>query len=204
MGKNWKELLKKAWHFIWEEDSLLSWLVNIILAFVLIKFLVYPGLGLLFGTSFPVVAVVSSSMEHQGDFDSWWEKQGTFYAHQGMFKNEFKSYSFPNGFNKGDIMVVRGVKPQNITQGTVIVFWSGKSDPIIHRVIETNKRKGTYTFGTKGDNNPNQIQTAWLDEKNVEESKVIGKAVLRIPFLGWVKIWFVELLQFVGFMPQII
>ncbi len=204
MEQNWKTYLKKAWHFIWEEDSILSWLVNIVLAFILIKFIVYPGLGLLFGTNFPVVAVVSSSMEHQGNFDSWWEKQGTFYAQHGMFKNDFQSLPFSNGFNKGDIMVVVGSKPQNITRGMVIVFWSGKSEPIIHRVVDKDKKKGIYTFQTKGDNNPNQIQTSWLDEKNIEENKVIGKAVLRIPFLGWVKILFVELLQVLGLMPQVI
>ena len=59
-----RAFLKKAWHFIWEDDSVLSWLVNIILAFVLIKFIVYPGLGFILQTTHPVVAVVSESMEH--------------------------------------------------------------------------------------------------------------------------------------------
>ena len=63
---------KGIWYFIWEDNSLLSWIVNVILAFVLIKFIIYPGLGLLFSTSYPIVAVVSGSMEHQGNFDTWW------------------------------------------------------------------------------------------------------------------------------------
>jgi signal peptidase I len=59
-----KEILKKIWYFIWEDDSLLSWFVNIVLAFVIIKFVIYPVLGFFLATSFPIVAVVSGSMEH--------------------------------------------------------------------------------------------------------------------------------------------
>ena len=62
---------KKVWHFIWEDNSIWSWIVNIILAFILIKFIVYPGLGLALGTSYPIVAVVSNSMEHEPSMASW-------------------------------------------------------------------------------------------------------------------------------------
>ena len=68
-----KDTAKNVWKFIWEDDSIWSWMLNIILAFVLIKFIVYPGLGLLLGTSYPVVAVVSESMEHNEPFDEWWD-----------------------------------------------------------------------------------------------------------------------------------
>ena len=64
--KKFINILKKTWHFIWEDDSVWSWIVNIILAIVLIKFIIYPGLGLVLGTSYPIVAVVSDSMEHSG------------------------------------------------------------------------------------------------------------------------------------------
>ena len=62
---DWKKIWKKTWWFIWESDSIWSWIVNIILAFVIIKFLVYPGLGFVMQTSHPIVAVVSGSMEHK-------------------------------------------------------------------------------------------------------------------------------------------
>ncbi len=66
MGKRkFKKLLKKIWYFIWEDDSIWSWIVNIILAFVIIKFIVYSGLGFMLSTSHPIVAVVSGSMEHK-------------------------------------------------------------------------------------------------------------------------------------------
>jgi len=98
---------KKAWYFIWEDDSWASWFVNIILAFVIIKFLVYPGLGWALSTSHPIVAVVSSSMEHDGNFDEWWASQAIcadnkkctqeeYYAQLKISKEEFKSYSLKN------------------------------------------------------------------------------------------------------------
>ena len=87
MGKReFKKLLKKTWYFIWEDDSIWSWIVNIILAFVLIKFIVYPGLGFVLSTSHPVVAVVSESMEHNMEFNEWWEQNKDWYIENGINK----------------------------------------------------------------------------------------------------------------------
>src|SRR3989338_418222 len=83
MGKDLKKFLKKLWYFIWEDDGILSWIANIALSFILIKFVVYPGLGLLLTTSHPVVAVVSESMEHNNGFDGWWEKSSAWYIDNG-------------------------------------------------------------------------------------------------------------------------
>ena len=89
--KNIRKILKKTWYFIWEDNSVWSWIVNIILAFVLIKFIVYPGLGFLLSTSHPVVAVVSSSMEHDRKFDDWWEKNKDWYLQNEINEEEFES-----------------------------------------------------------------------------------------------------------------
>ena len=64
MNSEFKEMLKKIWRFVWENDSPLSWALNILIAFLLVKFIVYPGLGFILGTTHPVVAVVSGSMSH--------------------------------------------------------------------------------------------------------------------------------------------
>ncbi len=191
---NWKRISKKTWHFIWEDNSIWSWIVNIILAFVLIKYIVYPGLGLLLGTGFPIVAVVSESMEHNTGFDEWYDNQADFYGGFGISKDNFMSFPFKNGFNKGDIMILKGIKPENVNIGIVIVFKDGKPDPFIHRVISKWK-DNEYHFQTKGDNNPRSIKNDYLDETNIKEEQLIGKAVFRIPFLGYIKIWFVELLK---------
>jgi signal peptidase I len=200
---NVKEALKKSWYFIWESDSYWSLLANVILAIILVKFIVYPGLGLLFGTGYPVVAVVSGSMEHDGSFDEWWSSaaacdgqrcnQSQWYALHDISKEEFEEYSFKNGFNKGDIMVLYGIEPKNIKTGDVIVFVSQENgDPIIHRVI-TISSDGKYVYMTKGDHNNDSGSI----DKNIPEDAIIGKAVFRIPVLGWIKIIAVELLKMI-------
>ncbi|HJN56708.1 MAG: signal peptidase I [Candidatus Woesearchaeota archaeon] len=191
--KKTKKLLKKTWHFIWEEDSIWSWIVNVILAFILIKFIVYPGLGLLLSTSHPVVAVVSESMEHnEMKFDDWWDKNNNWYVDNGINLDQFEKFSLKNGFNKGDIMILAGKDAENIAIGDVIVFRSNRKDPIIHRVV---KKTESGNLQTKGDNNKDSIKNSLLDETDISEDRIIGKAVLKIPYLGYIKIGFVEILN---------
>lgn len=184
-------LLKRVWHFLWEEDSLLSWIVNIILAFILIKFIVYPGLGLALSTSHPIVAVISESMEHDGTFDGWWYTQMGWYGQNNISRQDFQGYPFKNGFNKGDIMVLKGIDPGRLKIGDVIVYQSYiRTEPIIHRIVKIDRAGGNYLYTTKGDHN----NISYDFEKGIDSSKVIGKAVLKIPLLGYIKIWFVQLL----------
>lgn len=186
-----KNILGKVWYFIWEDNSLLSWLVNIVLAFVLVKFVIYPGLGLMLGTSYPVVAVVSGSMEHdKQSFDQWWNQNEKWYTENGITKEQFKNFHFPNGFNEGDIMVLWGSEPENIKTGYVIVYESHPDyPPIIHRVISKEQSDTETFFRTKGDHN--QIP----DKERIDEGKLLGNAVIRIPYLGWVKIMFTNLIK---------
>ena len=177
---------KKIWDFIWHDDSFASWIVNVLIAFVVVKFLIYPGLGYILDTPFPIVAVVSGIMEHSSSLDKWWLENQDFYASYGITKTDFKNYKFTNGFNKGDIMILYSKK--NIKLGDTIVFQGTASEPIIHRIIKLNK-DGTYQ--TKGDNNPDSRR----DEKQIQEDKIYGKAVIRLPYLGWLKILFVEFLN---------
>ncbi|MBI2576627.1 signal peptidase I [Candidatus Woesearchaeota archaeon] len=211
-----RETGRKIWHFLWEEDSLGSWIANIILAFVLIKFVVYPVLGFLLNTSFPIVAVVSGSMEHRMasdeagplslcgqwfkaeqpvDFNKYWEICGWWYEKNTVIgKDDFKEFQFSSGFNKGDIMVLYGKDPKDIRVGDVIVFKSRRPDPIIHRVVKVTQEEGTYYFQTKGDHNEKVIKSPMLDESKIPQDQVLGNAVFRVPFLGYIKIWFVELI----------
>ena len=169
-------MLKKIWRFIWYDDSLLSWIVNILLAFLIVKFLVYPGLGLMLGTTHPVVAVVSGSMHHDGDFGSWYN----------FSKEEIKEWPFSNGFNRGDIMILK--KAKNIRIGDIIVFYGNSNNPIIHRVVFI----GDDYYQTKGDNNFDSFSQ--LGEMNIKKEKIIGEAIGRVPLLGYVKILFSEVL----------
>lgn len=199
---NWnkiKYILRRMWFFIWEDNSIWSWIINIILAFVIIKFLVYPGLGLILGTTHPIVAVVSSSMEHpEANFDDWWirtcpdGKQKEIYSKSGISKSMFLGFDYRNGFSKGDIMLLRSA--ENAEVGDIIVFQTTKRpEPIIHRVIEAKGSPGDMTYKTKGDNNCGSADF----EQNIQKDTIIGKTLFKVPLLGWIKIGFVKILELV-------
>ncbi len=239
-------LWKKTRAFLKDDTSVLSWFANLLIAFVVIKFIIYPLLGFLFGASLPVVAVVSSSMDHGvvdgvicgktpdsvKGFDGYWEQCGAWYEQRGITKEEFRSYAFRSGFNKGDIMVILGPSRAAIDQGDVLVFNAAQQYPIIHRVVNISSDAGGVYYQTKGDHNSAQIidyvvegafgasrchkngapvqcplgpsvtrdtpgAIALLDETSIDESQVIGTAVFKIPLLGWIKIWFTDILGFI-------
>ncbi len=186
--KSLKQYWKRVWRFIWEDDSIWSWIVNVILAFLIIKFLVYPGLGLALGTTHPVVAVVSGSMEHDGSFDNWWGRQQGLYAGTGITKEQFREFGFSNGFSKGDIIILRKPGVDKLRIGDVLVFQTSRPDPIIHRIVKIENTDGKYYFTTKGDHNFGSLE----EELRISEDRVIGKGVFRLPWFGWIKIGFVE------------
>jgi hypothetical protein len=176
----WKVAGKKVYHFIFHDDSIWSWIVNLILAFLIVKFLIYPGLAWMLGSSLPLVAVISQSMYHEGvDFDAWWEENGQYYEEMGISKEMFATYRFTNGFDKGDVMVLGSAEQAD--PGDVLVYSSSSHPyPIIHRAIAFDEDDGTIVI--KGDNND-------AADPLVYEEQVIGKALYRIPKIGWVKIW---------------
>jgi hypothetical protein len=200
MAQDVKTLLKRFWHFIWADDSAWSWIANLVLAFILIKYVIFPVLGFALGSTYPLVAVVSSSMEHDGSFDTWWSSQAVcqnkactqeeFYAQHDISKEDFLDFRFKNGFNKGDVMIL--TSPKNINVGDTLVFFSRDGRPIIHRVISLQPLQ------TKGDHNVAQIVDMNINEKDVSQHPLIGKASVRIPFIGYVKILFVSILSIFG------
>jgi len=193
--KQWpKTWYGKVWYFLWEDNSIWSWIANLVLAFILIKFVVYPGLGLMLGTSYPVVAVVSGSMHHETNFDEFYSSQQYLYDQYSISKYDFSKFPYTNGFNKGDIMVLKGTRPENIKVGDVLVFRTNRPDPVIHRVVEIKQESGKYFFHTKGDHNLGSLP----EELSISQERVIGRAAFRIPTLGWVKIWFSQLFGFGG------
>jgi signal peptidase I len=88
-------------------------------------------------------------------------------------------------FYKGDMIIVYGDK--NISIGDIIVFDSpDRKYPIIHRVYNITE-EGIII--TKGDNNSYPDPPRW----RITRDKIHGKAILKIPLLGWVKILFVQI-----------
>jgi len=205
--------IKKSWKWIWNSDSIWSWIVALILIFLIVKFIFFPTLSLIFGTSLPLAGVESSSMDHQivkddykilnlcGEiyFDEYWDICGDWYVdNKHITKPIFEKFSMKNGFRKGDIIIVWGRFTPKI--GDIIIFKPNPEStaprPIIHRIIEINEDE---TYQTKGDHNKEQLISSnniyKTDETSIRQTQIIGKAVFKIPYLGWVKIWFIELIN---------
>ena len=92
---------------------------------------------------------------------------------------------------KGDMLVIYGT--QEIEVGDIIVYQNPKTNlPIVHRVIEDVDGK----FITKGDNNPADDVTLGITDNPVSPVQVQGKAVVKLPLLGWVKILFLRALGY--------
>ena len=99
---SFKRNLKSFWKFL-KQDTWQSWLVSLILAFLIIKFVFFPGLSLVMDTPLPLVVVESCSMYHRLDFDSWWEQNKEWYENKKISGEGFEAYAFKNGLSKGDI-----------------------------------------------------------------------------------------------------
>ncbi len=208
-SKRWKTTTKKCWHYFWHEDTVGSWLLNIVVAFLLIRFLVYPILGAVLGTNFPIVAVVSESMEHslfndaicgknipnyKESFDNYWDTCGNWYQQHNITKEQFSTFSFRDGFNKGDVIILWRAHQQNLKIGDVLVFQASRAQPIIHRIVAIKTENGNVYYQTKGDHNSDSISSA-LGETRIDAGRIEGKGAIRIPYLGWLKILFVEALK---------
>jgi signal peptidase I len=183
----------KLWFLIWKDDSFKGWVFSILFIFIFIKFIFFPTLGFLTGTSLPLAIVESCSMYHDGNLfsnsDSWWERHEEKYSEFRINDLDFKEFIFQDGFNKGDILLIVKAKPEKLEEGDVIIFDSNQRNPIIHRIINTEEKDGERIFSTIGDNNNGQLNF----EKSITQDKLVGKAVFKVaPYFGWVKLIFYE------------
>ena len=213
--------LKNTWNWIWNSDSLLSWIVALILIFIFVKFIFFPILSLIMGTSLPLAGVESSSMDHQVveddlgslslcgryaknkvefiDFDKYWNFCGEWYEENEITKDEFSRFPLKNGFKKGDIVIVYGRFKPKI--GDIVIFKANPESlaprPIVHRIVKIDAN----IIQTKGDHNEKQLSKdnnyLKTDETKIFEEQIIGKVVFKIPYLGWFKIWVTDLLKFI-------
>ncbi|MCX8194168.1 MAG: signal peptidase I [Candidatus Pacearchaeota archaeon] len=188
---------KAIWNFLWKSNSVLSWIVDIVLIFLIVKFVIFPLAGLVLGTSLPFVIIESRSMEHEGPFDYWFSLHGRWYIENNITAQEIKDYwPWQSGLNKGDIVVVKGSRNKDYKKGDVIIFKiKEQKTPIIHRIIKIEEKNTNGTieriFSTKGDHNDGQLPY----ELEIKSEQIIGKAWFRVPWLGWMKLFFVELLK---------
>lgn len=187
---NLKEMWKKFWYLLWEDDSLKGWILSIVFIFIFIKFIFFPSLSFLTGTSLPLAIVESCSMYHQDNiltnFDEWWQSHEKKYSEFNISKKQFEQFQIYNGFNKGDILFITGVKPEKLELGDIIIFSTeSNKNPVIHRIVSIEKNSNEIEFSTMGDNNNGQLSL----ERGISSSQILGKASIRaVPYLGWIKL----------------
>lgn len=174
--------LKQFWHFL-KQDTWPSFFVSLILIVIAIKFIFFPLLSTVSGAPLPLVVVESCSMYHPAAFNGWWERSAGWYEARNITQEKFKNFPLKNGLNKGDIVFVWGRGP--FEQGDIVIFKAETRYPIIHRIIAEQPR------ATKGDNNPDQLPF----EQVIQDNALMGKAIVRIPLLGWIKLVFFEPLK---------
>lgn len=149
--------------------------VGYVILGIVAAYLLNFGLGLVLGTDLPIVAVVSDSMTH----DSTITVRHYEYLEEnfGYTREEIDSWPISGGFLRGDALVVVGVKTEDLKPGDVIVYSiEGQRTPVVHRIVKIDGKK----IITKGDRNPST--DPW------EPSRIHGKVVAVVPFLGWPKV----------------
>jgi len=167
---------------LWKNEYIQTAVVIGLIALAVFGF--WFGSQAVLNTQYPALAVVSGSMciPYNGACNGW-------------------THPFSHTLHIGDLIIVQGVKPQdlnaNYPDSDIIVFHK-PSDPdelIVHRIVAKEERDGTLYFYTKGDGNglnkwPSTPQRAeydpWNNGHGVPEDLVVGKVVMRIPWLGHV------------------
>jgi hypothetical protein len=173
------EYSKRFWAFL-QDDSWASFAVTLLLAFVIIKFVFFPGLSFVTGTELPLVIVESCSMYHSDGLEDVLDNG--LYDYWEIDLASAAGWSFKNGMSKGDVIFVVGVDEAEV--GDVIIFNGGEQYPIIHRVVGSDEDG----IVTKGDHNPE----IYPFDKDIKNDQLIGKALFKVPFVGWAKLIFFE------------
>lgn len=167
---------------LWKNDYVQTAVVIGLIALAVFGF--WYGSQAVLNTSYPALAVVSGSMciPYDGACDGW-------------------THPFDHTLHIGDLIIVQGVDPEdlnaNYPDSDIIVFHRpGNPDElIVHRIVAKEERDGILYFYTKGDGNgfnkwPETPQRSeydpWNGGEGVPENLVVGKEVMRIPWLGHV------------------
>jgi signal peptidase I len=170
---------------------------------VAIVLIVAIVLGFIFGlqfalhTSDPALTVESGSMNIPYDSaDNFWLSI---------------AHPFDRTLSIGDIVIIQGVNPADLNANypnSDIIVYRDPSDPsgtpIVHRIVSKQEINGTWYFQTKGDGNGQQWpaipspdeydgHTIWYNAQysntGIPQNYVIGKVIIRIPWLGWITLF---------------
>lgn len=95
------------------------------------------------------------------------------------------SNSMNPAFSRGDIQII-DKKEQIYRVGDVIQFYGLNNTIFVHRVVSVRTEEGTTYYTTKGDNNDT------VDLMEISQSRVIGKAIMTVKYLGYPTIFIAE------------
>ncbi len=170
---------------LWKNEYIQTAIVIGLIALAVFGF--WFGSQAVLNSPYPALAVVSGSMciPYDGACDGWLSV----------------THPFARTLHKGDLIIVQGVNPEdlntNYPDSDIIVFHQpgDPSDLIVHRIVAVDEVNGTLYFRTKGDGNsrvkwPNTPSVNEYDPwrtygvDGVREDLVVGKVVMRIPWLG--------------------
>jgi len=156
---------------IWENEYFKT--AAMIMLIIVIVFGFWYGSQLVLNTQYPALAVASGSMcTLPGAYcDGWF-------------------HPFETTLHIGDLIIVQGINPEKIKaapypDGDIIVFHQPQAggELIVHRAIEKQVIDGKIFFRTKGDGN------AGPDSSMVPEDNVVGRVVLRVPWVGHIALF---------------
>ena len=215
---------KIFWKWLWESDSWWSYLIFLILVFIIIKLIFLPGLGLIFGTQLPLAIVESSSMDHNSleyclKAEYYIQNGKTYTQCIEWSNNDYdicgEKFSNEKFFNLEDYWQTCGkwYESANITkeQFEKFKFKDGfRKGDIMIILGKKDFQIGDVIIFEAGRNNPlihrvislSSLQTKGdhnngqlTEEKDISQSNIIGVAWGRIPYLGWAKLFVVETLN---------
>ena len=173
--------LKKWWKNDYFKTVIaIALIVGIVLGF-------FFGLQLGLHTSNPMLTVESGSMCIPYDAlesQTW----------QGFWLSI--THPFDRTLSIGDIIIVQGVNPKdlnaNYPNSDIIVYHKpdNPSELIVHRIVREETINGTIYFQTKGDGNPPEVWPNPATQVDpwgpIPQNDIVGKVVMRIPWLGWI------------------
>ncbi len=148
--------------------------------------LMFLGLGAALGTTAPLRVVTSGSMclEHP-NCDGW-------------------SHPFEPSLHVNDIILIQAINPKDLNTNypnSDIIVYQRPDNPaaihIVHRIVASYEQNGALYFQTKGDGNgkhwPAPVtpaeydsHTIWNTNQGIPPDHILGKVILRIPYLGWI------------------
>lgn len=95
------------------------------------------------------------------------------------------SNSMKPTFSRGDIQII-DKKKETYKVGDVIQFYGLNDTTFVHRVVSVRKKDGNFYYTTKGDNND------VVDLMEISQSRIIGKSIFTIKYLGYPTLWITE------------